>query len=68
VGNVPGGPNLICNGFRGLSPRKASECDYLVVGDCEAAQAVELVRALRYQLHEMTTELARVERQAVRHG
>jgi hypothetical protein len=36
-----------------------------VVGDCEAAQAVELVRALRHQLHEMTTQLARVERQGV---
>jgi hypothetical protein len=33
--------------------------------DCEAAQAVELVRALRHQLHEMTTQLARVERQDV---
>jgi hypothetical protein len=33
--------------------------------DCEAAQALELVRALRHQLHEMTTQLARVERQDV---
>jgi hypothetical protein len=33
--------------------------------DCEAAQAVELVRALRHQLHQMTTQLARVERQDV---
>jgi hypothetical protein len=33
--------------------------------DCEAAQAVELARALRHQLHEMTTQLARVERQDV---
>jgi hypothetical protein len=33
--------------------------------DCEAAQAVELVRALRHQLHEMTTQLARVERRDV---
>jgi len=35
------------------------------VGDCEAAQAAELVRALRHQLHDMTTQLARVERQDV---
>jgi hypothetical protein len=33
-------------------------CDHFVVRDCEAAQAVELVRALRHQLHEMTTHLA----------
>ena len=39
--------------------------DELVMGDCEAAQAVELVRALRHQLHEMTTQLARVERRDV---
>ena len=45
----------------------APECDYFVVGDCAAAQAVELVRALRHQLLEMTTRLARVERQDV-HG
>jgi len=31
------------------------------VRDCAAAQAVELVRALRHQLHYMTTQLARVE-------
>jgi hypothetical protein len=31
------------------------------VSHCDAAQAVELVRALRHQLHEMTTRLARVE-------
>jgi hypothetical protein len=41
------------------------ECDYLVVGDCDAAQAVELVRALRHQLDEMTTQLAWVERQGI---
>ncbi|MGO8767964.1 MAG: hypothetical protein ACLQIK_14495 [Mycobacterium sp.] len=35
------------------------------MGDCEAAQAVKLVHALRHQLHEMTTQLARVERQDV---
>ena len=32
---------------------------------CNAAQAVELVRALRHQLHEMTTRLAWVECQDV---
>ena len=35
------------------------------MGDCAAAQAKELVRALRHQLHIMTTQLARVERQDV---
>jgi hypothetical protein len=35
------------------------------MGDCQAAQAVELVRALRYQLHKMTKQLAWVERQDV---
>jgi hypothetical protein len=32
---------------------------------CDAAQAVELIRALRPQLQEMSTELAWVERQDV---
>ena len=32
---------------------------------CEVAQALELVRAVRHELHEMTTELAWVERQEV---
>ena len=36
------------------------------MGDYEAAQAAELVRALRHQLHEMTTQLARVQRQVLR--
>ena len=36
--------------------------------NCDAAQAVELVRALRQQLHEMTTQLAWVERQDVTGG
>jgi hypothetical protein len=31
----------------------------------DAAQAVQLIRALRHQLHEMTTQLAWVERQDV---
>ena len=35
------------------------------MGDCDAAQARELVRALRDQLHEMTTQLARVEHQVL---
>jgi hypothetical protein len=35
------------------------------MGDCQAAQAVELIRALRHQLHEMTTRLAWVERHDV---
>ena len=56
---------FICNGFSGFCPRKASECDYLVVGYCDAAQAVKLVCALGHQLHEMTTQLALLERQGV---
>jgi hypothetical protein len=35
------------------------------MGRCEVAQALELVRALRDVLHEMTTQLARVERRGV---
>ena len=35
------------------------------MGDRQAAQAVELVRALRHQLHEMTSQLARTERHGV---
>jgi hypothetical protein len=35
------------------------------MGDRDAAQAAELVRALRHQLHEITAQLARVERQGV---
>jgi len=34
-------------------------------GDCEVAQARELIRALRDRLGEMTTQLAWVERQDV---
>jgi hypothetical protein len=32
---------------------------------CETAQAMQLIRALRAQLHEMTTQLAQVERRDV---
>jgi hypothetical protein len=46
-------------------PRKSSECDYFAVSHSDAAQAVELIRALRHQLHEMTTRLAWVECQDV---
>jgi hypothetical protein len=35
------------------------------MGDCERAQAAEFVRALWRQLHEMTTQLERIERQGV---
>jgi hypothetical protein len=35
------------------------------VGEPEAAQAVELIRALREQLREMTAQLAWVERQGL---
>jgi len=40
-------------------------CDHFVVGDRETAQAREFVRALRDRLHEMTTQLARIERQSL---
>jgi hypothetical protein len=35
------------------------------MGRCEVAQALELVRALRHQLQQMTTQLAWVEHQDV---
>jgi hypothetical protein len=35
------------------------------MGDYRPAQAMELVRALRHQLHAMTRQLARLERQGV---
>ena len=35
------------------------------MGYCQVAQALELIRALRHQLHNMTTQLAWVERQDV---
>jgi hypothetical protein len=35
------------------------------MGHCDVAQAVELVRALRHELHEMTTRLVWVEGQDV---
>ena len=35
------------------------------MGDCERAQAAELVRALCHQLREMTTQLNRHQRQGV---
>ena len=40
-------------------------CDDHSVGEPEAAQAVELIRALRYQLDKMTAQLAWIERQGV---
>ena len=47
------------------TPRRPVSYDHVVVRDCDTAQAVELVRALRYQLHEMTTRLAQAERHCV---
>jgi hypothetical protein len=41
------------------------ECDDRPVGDQQAAPDVELVSALRHELHEMTAQLAWVERQNV---
>jgi hypothetical protein len=51
--------------LRGFAAATGAECDHLVMGRCEVAQAQELVRALRHQLHETTTQLAWVERQDV---
>jgi hypothetical protein len=53
-------------GFKAFAPAKDSgDATISVMGDCDAAQAVELIRALRDQLHKMTDQLAWVERQAV---
>jgi hypothetical protein len=41
--------------------------DPSVVGDCQAAQAVEFIRALQVQLRQMTSQLAWVERQGATH-
>jgi hypothetical protein len=49
----------------GFDAATGAKCDHLVMGRYEVAQALELVRALRHQLREMTTQLARVERQGV---
>jgi hypothetical protein len=51
--------------LRRFAAATAAERDQLVMGRCEVAQAQELVRALRHQLQEMTTQLAWVERQDV---
>src|SRR6516162_8152063 len=49
----------------GFASATGAECDDRPVGDHDAAQAVELVRALRDQLHKMTAQLAWVIRQDV---
>ena len=51
--------------FCSFAAARGCECDDRVMGDCQAAQALQLVRALRHQFHEMTTQLAWVERQDV---
>jgi hypothetical protein len=51
--------------LRSFAAATGAECGHLVMGRREVAHALELVRALRHQLHEMTTQLARVERQDV---
>ena len=49
-----------------ISPAGRGEwCNDSTVDDRDAAQAVELVRALCDQLHAMTRQLARLERQGV---
>ena len=42
-----------------------AECDHHSMRTHQVAQAVELVRALRHELDEMTTQLAWVQRQDV---
>jgi hypothetical protein len=37
----------------------------VVVWDCDTAQAVELIRALRHELHAMNSRLVWIERQGV---
>src|ERR1700747_3752138 len=49
----------------GFDADTGAKCDHLVMGRGEVAQALELVRALRHQLHEMTTKLAGVTRHGV---
>ena len=51
--------------LNGSFPRRAVRCDDCVMGYREAAQAVELIRALRHQLDKMTSQLAWVKRQDV---
>ena len=51
-----------------FASRTTVGCNDLFMRDCQAAQAVELVRASRDQLHCMTTHLARLERQDVTGG
>jgi hypothetical protein len=46
-------------------PEQDQRCNDSCVDERDAAQAVELVRALRNQLHEMTHQLVRLERQDV---
>ena len=48
-----------------FDPARGCQCDDFPMRDYQHVQAVELVRALRHHLHEMTTQLAWVERQDV---
>ncbi len=56
---------LVSNGW---SPQTTVGCNDLFMRDRQAAHAVELGRALRDQLHCMTTRLARLDRQDVTSG
>jgi hypothetical protein len=62
---VDGVPQIYTACVERSPPRRPVGCDRFVVRYCDIAQALELVRALRHQLHEMTTQLAWVERQHV---
>jgi len=51
--------------MRAMPAKDSGDATISVMGDCDAAQAVELIRALRDQLRKMTDQLAWVERQDV---
>jgi hypothetical protein len=61
---ISGGQNVILVSAKDFAAQQRSGCDDLSVGEpeVEAAQAVELIRALCDQLQKMTAKLAWVER------
>jgi hypothetical protein len=56
-----GYPTFLWLVLNGSPPRRPVGCDHFVMRYRDAAQAAELIGALRHQLQEMTTELAWVE-------
>jgi hypothetical protein len=61
----PGNEGLISGDLADFPPVNPWRCDYFAMGASEAAQAMQLVRALRDQLAELTAQLAEVERKDV---